>query len=256
MVQHPGAIHYGDPGLDETMTMIREQFFRFAQEKVAPHRASMASEGRAHSARRDLRDERAWRFRPHDSGGVRRRWSFQDCDVRRLGGTEPRLYRRGFARHAFGDRGGTDPQRRHQGSARALAAVDRQRREIADGRFHRAQYGLRSRFAAHARGTTTASIYKIYRQQDLDHACGARRSDDAARAHRSVDEGLSRAFHVSRGKAARHRGQSVSGKGHVGRRDRRARLSRHEGIRDRLRRVRSAGRRICSAAKKARASSN
>ena len=37
MAQHPGAIHYGDPGLDETMTMIREQFFRFAQEKVAPH---------------------------------------------------------------------------------------------------------------------------------------------------------------------------------------------------------------------------
>jgi (2S)-methylsuccinyl-CoA dehydrogenase len=36
MVQNPGAIHYGDPGLDETMTMIREQFFRFAQEKVAP----------------------------------------------------------------------------------------------------------------------------------------------------------------------------------------------------------------------------
>jgi (2S)-methylsuccinyl-CoA dehydrogenase len=36
MVQHPGAIHYGEPGLDETMTMIREQFHRFAQEKVAP----------------------------------------------------------------------------------------------------------------------------------------------------------------------------------------------------------------------------
>jgi (2S)-methylsuccinyl-CoA dehydrogenase len=37
MVQNPGAIHYGEPGLDETMTMIREQFFRFAQEKVAPY---------------------------------------------------------------------------------------------------------------------------------------------------------------------------------------------------------------------------
>jgi len=36
MTQHPRAIHYGDPGLDDTMTMIREQFFRFAQEKVAP----------------------------------------------------------------------------------------------------------------------------------------------------------------------------------------------------------------------------
>jgi (2S)-methylsuccinyl-CoA dehydrogenase len=37
MVQHPGAIHYGNPGLDETMTLIREQFYRFAQNKVAPH---------------------------------------------------------------------------------------------------------------------------------------------------------------------------------------------------------------------------
>ncbi|HEY1631144.1 MAG TPA: acyl-CoA dehydrogenase family protein [Rhizomicrobium sp.] len=33
----PGAIHVGDPGLDETMAMVREQFFRFAQDKIAPH---------------------------------------------------------------------------------------------------------------------------------------------------------------------------------------------------------------------------
>jgi (2S)-methylsuccinyl-CoA dehydrogenase len=31
-----GAIFYGDPGLDETMSMVREQFFRFAQDKVTP----------------------------------------------------------------------------------------------------------------------------------------------------------------------------------------------------------------------------
>jgi (2S)-methylsuccinyl-CoA dehydrogenase len=34
LTQH--AISFGDPGLDETMGMIREQFFRFAQEKVTP----------------------------------------------------------------------------------------------------------------------------------------------------------------------------------------------------------------------------
>jgi (2S)-methylsuccinyl-CoA dehydrogenase len=33
---HPGAMTIGDPGLDETMGMVREQFYRFAQEKVAP----------------------------------------------------------------------------------------------------------------------------------------------------------------------------------------------------------------------------
>jgi (2S)-methylsuccinyl-CoA dehydrogenase len=36
MAVQEGAICFGDPGLDDTMTMIREQFFRFAQEKIAP----------------------------------------------------------------------------------------------------------------------------------------------------------------------------------------------------------------------------
>jgi (2S)-methylsuccinyl-CoA dehydrogenase len=32
-----GAMFHGDPGLDETMGMVREQFYRFAQTRVAPH---------------------------------------------------------------------------------------------------------------------------------------------------------------------------------------------------------------------------
>ena len=36
LAKHDGAMHFGDPGLDDTMAMIREQFFRFAQEKVTP----------------------------------------------------------------------------------------------------------------------------------------------------------------------------------------------------------------------------
>ena len=47
---------------------------------------------------------------------------------------------------------------------------------------------------------------------------------------------------VPRAEAARHGRQAVSGEGHERRRDPRARLSRHEGIRDRLRRVRGAAR--------------
>ena len=43
------------------------------------------------------------------------------------------------------------------------------------------------------------------RQQDLDHASGARRPDDAAGAHQSEGAGLSRPFHAARRKAARHR---------------------------------------------------
>ncbi len=37
MAKHEGAMFIGDPGLDDTMALIREQFFRFAQDKVAPH---------------------------------------------------------------------------------------------------------------------------------------------------------------------------------------------------------------------------
>jgi (2S)-methylsuccinyl-CoA dehydrogenase len=36
LARHAGAMFFGDPGLDETMGMVREQFFRFAQERVAP----------------------------------------------------------------------------------------------------------------------------------------------------------------------------------------------------------------------------
>jgi (2S)-methylsuccinyl-CoA dehydrogenase len=36
LIPGPRTVHFGDPGLDETMDMIRAQFFRFAQEKIAP----------------------------------------------------------------------------------------------------------------------------------------------------------------------------------------------------------------------------
>jgi (2S)-methylsuccinyl-CoA dehydrogenase len=36
MARHAGAMFVGEPGLDDTLSMIREQFFRFAQEKVTP----------------------------------------------------------------------------------------------------------------------------------------------------------------------------------------------------------------------------
>ncbi len=36
LAAHAGGILFGDPGLDDTLEMVREQFFRFAQEKIAP----------------------------------------------------------------------------------------------------------------------------------------------------------------------------------------------------------------------------
>jgi (2S)-methylsuccinyl-CoA dehydrogenase len=35
--KHEGAVSIGDPGLDDTMAMVRDQFYRFAQDKVAPY---------------------------------------------------------------------------------------------------------------------------------------------------------------------------------------------------------------------------
>ncbi len=37
MANNADAVFFGDPGLDETMEMIRGQFYRFAQEKIVPH---------------------------------------------------------------------------------------------------------------------------------------------------------------------------------------------------------------------------
>ena len=111
------------------------------------------------------------------------------------------------------------------------------RRDAADGGFHRAEYRLRSCLSQDPRRARRQRLQGL-RQQDLDHASGARRPDDAAGAHRSEAERLSRLVDVARGKAARRRQQSVSRARHVGHRDRGARLSRHEGIRDRLRRLR------------------
>ena len=93
-------------------------------------------------------------------------------------------------------------------------------------------------------------------QQDLDHPSRPRRRDDAAGAHQSGREGLQGPVDAAGREAARLRRRAVPGEGHVGRRDRGARLSRHEGIRDRLRRLRGSGRANCSAASRARASSN
>jgi (2S)-methylsuccinyl-CoA dehydrogenase len=37
LAAQPGALVYGDPGLDDTMSLVREQFFRFAQSEIAPY---------------------------------------------------------------------------------------------------------------------------------------------------------------------------------------------------------------------------
>ncbi len=86
--------------------------------------------------------------------------------------------------HALGDRRRAHSWRRHRGAEGEMAAEDRLRRSAADGGVHRAEHRLRSRFAEDARGARGRRLQGL-RQQDLDHASGARRPDDASGAHQS-----------------------------------------------------------------------
>ena len=206
----------------------------------------MAPEGRVDTDKRDRRTERTRCFRPDDPRRVRRRRSFQDGDVRGVGRTQPRLYRRRQPGDAIGDRGGIDPDRRHQGPARSLASLDRKRRETADCGVHRTLRRLRRRGAEDSRRARRRSLQDLW-QQDVDHPRGACRHDDTPGTDECGPARLSRPLHVPCREATRHGQGTVPRARHERRRDRRAGISRHEGIRDRLRRFRSAGERLARA---------
>ena len=121
-----------------------------------------------------------------------------------------RLYRRRQPRHPLRDRRRADPRQRHRGAETQMAAEDRLRRGAADGGVHRAEYRLRPRLAEDARRAPRRRLQGL-RQQDLDHASGARRPDDAARAHQPGGEGLSRPLDAARREAARQRRGPVPG---------------------------------------------
>ena len=220
-----------------------------------PARPKLASRQRLYPARNHRGLERHGRLRPHHPRGLWRHGARQGRDVRRVGGAVARLYRRRLARHPLRDRRRTHPGRRHGGAETEISAQTRERRDPADRRVHRAQHRLRPRLLAHPRDPGRRRLYR-QRSQDLDHASRSRRPDDAARPHQPRRARLPGPVDVSGREAARHRRRSVPGRGHVGGRNRGARLSRHEGIRDRLRRLPRARRRAARRGRRARASSN
>ena len=116
-----------------------------------PVRAWLARARRADPAGGDRAPGRARRVRPHHPRGVRRLRPLQGGDVRRHRGAEPRLYRRGLARHPQRDRGRADPARRHRRAEGPLPAQDRLGRDHPDRRVHRAQHRLGPRLAHHPR---------------------------------------------------------------------------------------------------------
>ena len=125
MLEAQGAASFGATGLDDDYEMIRDQFRRFADERVVPfaHGWHLNDELIPIDDRRG--DGRARRLRPDHPGGIRRRRPLQDRDVRRLRGAFARLHRRGLARHPLRDRRRADPRRRHRGAEGRMAAEDR-----------------------------------------------------------------------------------------------------------------------------------
>ena len=237
-----GAPTVGDAGLDETLEAIRAEMRRFGEAEVAPHAHGWHLANAYIPLEVIEQDGRARRVRADHPGGIRRHGPVEGLDVRRLGGAVARLYRRRLARHALGDRGRADPRRRHRGAEAALPARHRLRRDPADRGLHRAEHRLRPRLAADPRACEDGEAWQGLRQQDLDHPSGPRRPDDAARAHEPGRAGPQGPLDAARREAARHGRRAVPGRGPDRRRDRGARLSRHEGIRARLRRLRGAGR--------------
>ena len=142
------------------------------------------------------------RVRPHHPRGIRRHGARQGIDVRRLRGAVARLYRCRLARHPHRNRGRADPRQRHRGAEEAVAAQARLRRGAADRGVHRAQHRLGPRLDQDPRRQGRRRLSRPG-QQDLDHASGARRPDDAAGAHQSEGARLSRHLHAARREAAR-----------------------------------------------------
>ena len=118
----------------------------------------------------------------------------------------------GLPRHPVGDRGGTDPGRRHGGAEGALSAQARFRRDPAHGGVHRAQHRLGPRLPAHPRGEgrarAKAAVYKVSGNKtwithpvraDLMTLHGPHRSQPSRAIKRPVP--------AAGGKAARHRCQ-------------------------------------------------
>ena len=255
MRDNHGRATFGATGLDDELEMIRDQFRRFADEQVVPHRPWLAPADELIPMEiiEELAELGVFGLTiPEEFGGF---GLSKASMVRGVRGTVARLYRRRLARHALRDRRRTDPVRRHARAEGAVAAEARQRRDPADGGLHRTEHRLRPRQPAHPRGAGGRRLGGD-RQQDLDHPCRAHPCDDAAGAHRPGHHRLPRPVDVPGRKDARHRRRPLPDPRHDRRRDRGAGLSRHEGIRAGLRRLRGQGREPARRGARGRASSS
>jgi hypothetical protein len=253
--QSQGLASVGDPGLDETLEAIRSEMRRFCEQQVTPH----AHEWHLQNAYIPLEIvEKVAELGvfgltlPEEYGGLGL-GKLAMCVV------SEELSRGYIGVGSLGTRaeiaGELILQQRHGRAERKVSAEDRHRRDPADGGVHGTEHGLGPRLAQDARGEERRRL-QDHGPEDVDHASRPRRHHDGAGTHEPGREGLQGPLDAHRREAARLGREPVPGRRHDRRRDRGARLSRHEGVRHLLRRLRGAGCRTCSAAPRGRASSS
>ncbi len=145
--------HWPSEGFhDSELDTIRDQFRKFTEGEILPHAHKW------HLANDLIPDAtveamaRTWHFRRLHSRGIRRPRPRQDRHVPGNRRALARLDRRGIAGHALGNRRRADLAGRNRGAEGLLAAAHRQRRSVANRRFHRTRCRLRSRQPANPRG--------------------------------------------------------------------------------------------------------
>ncbi len=153
IAENVGAASFGDAGLEDTYEAIREQMRRFADAEVVPyaHDWHLKDEYIPLEVIAKMAELGVFGLTiPEEFGGLGLGKESMCVVSEEL---LARLYRRRLARHALRDRGRTDPRRRHARAEGEVAAEDRERRNPAHRRLHRAQYRLRPREPQDARPT-------------------------------------------------------------------------------------------------------
>ncbi len=209
MREHHGAT-VGDCGLDETLDAIRDEMRKFAESEVVPHahdwhlaNSYIPLEVVEHMAELGVFGLTI----PEEYGGM-------GLGKESMCVVSEELSRGYIGVGSLGTRseiaaelilgGGTDEQKQQWLPKIASGEV------LPTAVFTEPNTGS-DLASLKTRAVKEGDVYKVSRQQDLDHASGARRPDDAAGAHQSRRAGLQRPLDAARRKAARHRRRSVPG---------------------------------------------
>ena len=142
-----GSATVGDSGLDEDMEAIRSEMRRFGKAEVVDqaHEWHLKNAYIPMEIIEKMAELGVFGLTiPEEYGGMGMPKAAM-CVV----SEELSLYRRRLARHPLGDRRRAHPRWRHRGAEAEVPAEDRQRRDPAHRRLHRAEHRLRPREPAH-----------------------------------------------------------------------------------------------------------